>query len=87
MYRTAFDESVWYKKSQIALHIIFSHYHHNADLFEGIENACQVYPAERISMIKFILSDNIYCNIWGCVFEAFPFLFGVIVRIFVIYRG
>ena len=50
----------------VSLWITPSHYHHYADLSEGIEHACQAYTAECVSKIKTILSI-IFCSIYGAV--------------------
>ena len=66
------------------LHSTLPHYHHYADLFEGIEllNACQIYSVASVSKIKSVLSI-IFRAIYGTGILSLPISVMMIVRIHV----
>ena len=75
--------SLWYLQmigylvacgSCLCLQTTPSHYHHYADLSEGIEllKCCQVYAAECVSKIKTILSIIFY-SIWAVCLQLTQF--------------
>ena len=50
-----------------------SHYHHCANLSEGIENSCQIFLSSVwVRLSTFFFTYPLY-NIWGCVFAVYLF--------------